>query len=1013
MTATEELDVRDLIGRAAVRAIPPKRFSRLVTDLIARKGLDGDAAERAIAVGLLHHLVRANAPGILINYLSQALATPLFSARTFVVALLAYLYRSDAIATASIAPQLVSISSALLANPTGVGPGDVLPSPIELWSDVPDVGTSESAAAAPEQAPALSLILPLLRQCAAMSPPPAPLLAIASRLTALIPPLPAPPFDVGLEAAQLSAVLPEDVGRPLRECLAGLMADLPLPDAPAQEVAGLFGVQDVGQQSGGFGDIGAGMGMSLRATPLPLQQTTEFLIEYVRRAQGWTRNVVSTSEPPQPAPHLIHMLKLGRSLSADSSEFMSALLDAAASRVLAAWSKGPSEAVFPFVFFTEQLPILFRWWHDNSDPKWPYPATLQQSLSNVFASHGPELANWYQAMTALYTSKFTQIEPDDEAGPYQQPDGWTSLSLEGTAVRRYTGLGLLDEDASVVLIGSPVKAAPGESLLERLANCAPSHLPALENFITHAAGSAHSLGAEIVQAITAAPQTTPPENLFARLASSPMILSLISAYITPCSLLDLLVTHLLGDAEDPTRAEDPQAALIRFGSGVTLIEVLCAQFQLPLPDLLYDSRRALNLDDLVEQNRSNLNGWVKALFGSDGIDDEILLSTSSSDICRLSSTLVHQAVVAAANGQIDLDTLHSGLSYFAQPLLSWCLGGVVGWLCTEIERQGLLSGLHLNVLQTLVLDSSFPEPLLRANSSAINRLLEPATGLESVLQSSSFDTAAVRLRLQAVGAPTASGVPVVNSAPPPLPALRSELQGVRHLDLAAPGWDSRLLDALDGALLAHGPLRTIDSVLTDMLHPSMLEVDATVSDPLGQFAALLFALRLPRSSTLPLVATLVDGYIPTLFGPRSPFIPVPPMPGPAILGVSVPAVPGPPPPPLPFAAHALHRLLRSSLLAAESFAQDNDATSFADLLASHLAAELAFQRARPSGVGRSAKRQQPPRGSLPGATADAGLGTEQRALLDALTAALESDEELKARWPVLGGSGGSGGSKET
>lgn len=524
--------------------------------------------------------MRPSAPGILVNYLAQALAAPLFTARTFVVALLAHLYRSDVIATASITPQLVSISSALLANPTGLGPGDVLPSPIDLSSDVPDVGTSESAAAAPEQVPALTLILPLLRQCAAMSPPPPPLLAIASRLTTLIPPLPAPPFDVGLEAAQLSAVLPEDVGRPLRECLAGLMADLPLPDAPAQDVAGLFGVPDVGQQSGGFGDIGAGMTMSsLRATPLPLQQMAEFLIEYVRRAQGWTRNVVSTSEPPQPAPHLIHILKLGRSLSPDSSAFMSALLDAAAARVLAAWSKGPGEAVFPFVFFTEQLPVLFRWWHDNSDPKWQYPATLQQSLSNIFASHGPQLATWYQALTALYTAKFTQIEPDDEAGPYQQPDGWSSLSLEGTAVRRYTSLGLLDEDASVVLIGSPVKAAPGESLIERLANSAPSHLPALENFITHAAGSAQSLGAEIVQAITAAPQTPAPENLFARLASSPMILSLISAYITPCSLLDLLVTHLLGDVEDPTRAEDPGAALIRFGSGVTLIEVLCAQFE--------------------------------------------------------------------------------------------------------------------------------------------------------------------------------------------------------------------------------------------------------------------------------------------------------------------------------------------------------------------------------------------------------------------------------------------------
>jgi hypothetical protein len=100
----------------------------------------------------------------------------------------------------------------------------------------------------------------------------------------------------------------------------------------------------------------------------------------------------------------------------------------------------------------------------------------------------------------VYTAKFSQSDPDEEGGPYMQPDGWSILSLEATAVRRYVALGLLDDEGTVALTGSPVKPTPnGESLLERLASSSPSHLPALEFFITFAAGASQAFGADIVK----------------------------------------------------------------------------------------------------------------------------------------------------------------------------------------------------------------------------------------------------------------------------------------------------------------------------------------------------------------------------------------------------------------------------------------------------------------------------------------------------------------------------------
>lgn len=340
-------------------------------------------------------------------------------------------------------------------------------------------------------------------------------------------------------------------------------------------------------------------------------------------------------------------------------------------------------------------------------------------------------------------------------------------------------------------------------------------------------------------------------------------------------------------------------------------------------------------------------------------------ATSSQGLCRLASTLVQQAIIAAMSGQIDLDTLHSGLSYFAQPLLSWCLGGVVGWLCTEIERQGPLSAMHLNVLQTLVLDTAFPEPLLRANVKALTRLLDPLPGLEAVFESSSFGAPAIQDKIQSVGA-TGRPAPPSDTASL-LAVLRSGLHTVRQLELVAPGWEVGLLDTLIAALRSQGALKVLESVASDILYPVM-EVD-----PLVQFLGFVSVLELPEQ----LAHALVDGYLPSLFNLSSPFIPQ--------LSINMAQTQTPP---LPFAARALYKLLKSSLLAMDVVDSET-----ADHLASHLHEEITFQRARPP-LTKTAKRAKDDHGHPQ-------LEDEQRRLISTLVGLFEGDEELRARWPAL------------
>jgi hypothetical protein len=65
----------------------------------------------------------------------------------------------------------------------------------------------------------------------------------------------------------------------------------------------------------------------------------------------------------------------------------------------------------------------------------------------------------------------------------------------------------------------------------------------------------------------------------------------------------------------------------------------------------------------------------------------------------------------------------------------------------------LLAALHLDVLQTLVLNPFFPDALLRVTGEALSDILDPACGLGPVFASSGFDHQGIRSKLSSIGIP--------------------------------------------------------------------------------------------------------------------------------------------------------------------------------------------------------------------------------------------------------------------
>lgn len=200
---------------------------------------------------------------------------------------------------------------------------------------------------------------------------------------------------------------------------------------------------------------------------------------------------------------------------------------------------------------------------------------------------------------------------------------------------------------------------------------------------------------------------------------------------------DLLFHALLFlDSYDCETIGDPQTAVSHLGDVVLFVQYTLAHFQFDTTTFTKDGRSisaaflksaftVYPVEILPPGELLSFNGWFKAIFdsSSEGIEDTILRSTQPKTLLRISATLFSQAIKAASAQKIDKDVLFNGVSYFTGPLLNWTLVGVIKALSQEILLKGLSAHIHIEILQTLVLSSSCPQPVLALCSPQILRLL--------------------------------------------------------------------------------------------------------------------------------------------------------------------------------------------------------------------------------------------------------------------------------------------------
>ncbi|KAJ9479433.1 Mediator of RNA polymerase II transcription subunit 5 [Pseudozyma hubeiensis] len=210
------------------------------------------------------------------------------------------------------------------------------------------------------------------------------------------------------------------------------------------------------------------------------------------------------------------------------------------------------------------------------------------------------------------------------------------------------------------------------------------------------------------------------------------MLDTVMIYIEPVQLLDPLASIL--DHQDLGQTSDEPSTLSNI---LLFVQLLCYRYTIAPSDISrYTSPNSdMDMDDtyatadkskppflathlatssvsypltaLSEEDRGLVSRWVHALFGNEGISDDLTSASPPTTLLRLSPLLFSQSISACQYGIIDLETLRGGLSYFLQDLLSFALPGALIWLLSEITRtplQPILDCLSDSGLQASVAD---------------------------------------------------------------------------------------------------------------------------------------------------------------------------------------------------------------------------------------------------------------------------------------------------------------------
>ncbi|XXH00752.1 hypothetical protein Hte_007102 [Hypoxylon texense] len=188
--------------------------------------------------------------------------------------------------------------------------------------------------------------------------------------------------------------------------------------------------------------------------------------------------------------------------------------------------------------------------------------------------------------------------------------------------------------------------------------------------------------AEVIARLCNNKETMTLKLLCSQLAKKPLSLDVMLLFNKPIAIL-----HPLCELLDNWRYEEDQGeyqpVYEEFGSVLLLVLAFVYRYNLSTADLgihspdsfvaklLSVGQLSKPLDELTDQEKDHLRGWILGLFDTEsgGLADELLSSCPPQDFYLLVPTLFHNIVLAFSTNHLDEESLKTGIEYLANTFL--------------------------------------------------------------------------------------------------------------------------------------------------------------------------------------------------------------------------------------------------------------------------------------------------------------------------------------------------------
>ena len=318
--------------------------------------------------------------------------------------------------------------------------------------------------------------------------------------------------------------------------------------------------------------------------------------------------------------------------------------------------------------------------------------------------------------------------------------------------------GLIPEQSIEDILGDvPMQSLPagGRYSKDDLVNqcrAAPAKIEQFVGELENMEGNAGEVVAaltEILQALCASHETATLKGVCNTLSRKLASLDVIMLFTTPRELL-LPLVNLLDGWPDQDDQGEYQPVYDEFGSLLLFVAGVKHQFHLSWEDMGIDSPDSFVqvyfktssasrlLTELSDHESEILGAWIKGLFETGAITDELMSTCKPKEFHLLVATLFDQSLKATQSGALPLDTLKSGFEYLLEPFLLPSLVAGLTWfadrLCENSEQQVLSIDTLLPALHALLKPASISSDASTLHTSVLVLVAKPLKDALTLIQ---------------------------------------------------------------------------------------------------------------------------------------------------------------------------------------------------------------------------------------------------------------------------------------